>query len=97
MLLVMAGQSMGATVELNATNFTDATFLTWVKSNCDTDKDGKLSDAELAAVTKMNVMSMGIGSLKGIEYFTSLQELYCNLNDLRSLDLSGNTELTTLS
>lgn len=97
MLLVMAGQGMGATVELNATNFTDATFLAWVKSNCDTDKDGKLSDAELAAVTKMNVMSMGIGSLKGIEYFTSLQELYCNMNDLTTLDLSGNTELLTLS
>lgn len=37
-----------------------------------------------------------ITSLKGLEYFTSLQILYCNYNQLTQLDVSRNTELTDL-
>ena len=39
---------------------------------------------------------MNITSLKGIEYFKSLKNLYCSNNKLNSLDVSANTALRTL-
>ncbi len=41
-------------------------------------------------------LSKNIYSLKGIEYVTDLQELYCDSLQLTSLDLSANTKLKTL-
>ncbi len=38
-----------------------------------------------------------ITSLKGIEFFTALQKLYCYGNQITALDLSRNTELDTLA
>ncbi len=38
-----------------------------------------------------------IYDLTGIEDFTSLTTLYCNLNKLTTLDLSNNTNLVTLN
>jgi hypothetical protein len=73
----------------------------------DTNNDGILSVAEAAAVriisvngyydskTKSNTGK--IVSLEGIEYFTGLTTLYCNNNQLTSLDLSKNTALTGLN
>ena len=40
---------------------------------------------------------MNIYSLKGIEYFTELKNLYCSTNRLSSLDLRQNTKLVCLS
>ncbi len=68
----------------------------------DTNGDGRLSFAEAAAVTIMYVhepngyISGNIVSLKGIEYFTGLLELYCHNNKITSLDLSKNTVLEVL-
>lgn len=39
----------------------------------------------------------GFKSLKGIEYFTGLKELYCSYFEGTSVDLSGNTNLEILS
>ena len=44
----------------------------------------------------LDVIGEGIKSLKGIEYFTSLEELYCTWNTVKSLDLSKNTKLRKL-
>ena len=82
---------------VNDTNFPDATFKSWVSSNCDIDKDGFLSDEEIAAVTSIDVCNKNISNLKGIEYFTALTYLDCSLNQLTSLDVSKNTALTYLS
>ncbi len=38
-----------------------------------------------------------ITSMKGIEFFTALQKLYCYGNQITALDLSRNTELDTLA
>lgn len=86
-----------ADVEINETNFPDPNFreeLSWERY--DANQDGILSDEEIAATTFMNVSSSSISSLKGIEYFPSLQELICGMNQLTSLDLSRNTSLTEL-
>ena len=63
----------------------------------DTDGNGSLSDAELAAASWIEIPEMNISDLTGIEYFTSLTELYCYSNELTALDLSQNTALRTLS
>jgi Leucine-rich repeat (LRR) protein len=77
----------------------------------DTNGDGRLSIAEAAAVTSIDVrgsyelgehtnwevvITGEIASLEGIEYFTGLTYLNCLYNQLTSLDLSKNTALTTL-
>ncbi|MGN0620632.1 MAG: leucine-rich repeat domain-containing protein, partial [Porcipelethomonas sp.] len=83
-------------IEINKTNFPDANFLAYVKS-FDTDNNNILSGTEIAAVTSIDVSDMGISDLKGIEYFTALETLYCSSNSLESLDVSENTALTELT
>lgn len=84
-----------ASAAINATNFPDATFRTYVK-NYDRDKNGILSETELAAVTSISVNNQNISSLQGIEWFVNLSSLECYNNQLVSLDLSNNPELSFL-
>ena len=44
----------------------------------------------------MNIYNKGITSLKGVEYFTALTELWCFNSNLTAPDVSKNTALTTL-
>ena len=78
-------------VAVNATNFPDANFRAYVSANCDTDGDKKLSASEIAEVTEISCASKGISSLKGVEHFTALTRLNCELNQLTTLDVSKNT------
>lgn len=79
-------------ITIDATNFPDANFLS-VVNGFDTNKDGALSLSERNAVTSLVVANKSINSLQGVEYFTQITVLYCNLNNLTSLDLSSNTLL----
>ena len=83
-------------VVINATNFPDVKFREYVKA-FDGNRSGELSKKELADVTHIDVCEEDIASLKGIEYFTALTTLYCDCNNLASLDLTHNTKLTSLS
>ncbi|MBR3917187.1 MAG: leucine-rich repeat domain-containing protein [Clostridia bacterium] len=83
-------------VEINETNFPDAIFREYVKSSFDKDGDSVLSAEEIAAVTSIDVNSKGISDLTGIEYFTSLETLWCYDNKLTAIDVSNNTALTGL-
>lgn len=86
-----------ADVEINETNFPDANFRSYLLSqNYDYDGDGLITDTEIADITYMFVDEMNISSLKGIEFFTALETLYCNNNQLTTLDVSKNTALVTL-
>lgn len=83
-------------ININDINFPDDIFRQYIADNFDTNtKDGLLTADETAAITKINVSSKNIFSLKGIELFTSLQELDCSINHLKTLDLSGNKSLHT--
>lgn len=84
-------------IAIDAVNFPDANFRSIVTENYDTDKDGNLSDTEIAAVEKIDCVDKGISSLKGIEYFTALKVLLCSQNQLTVLDVSKNIELSLLS
>lgn len=83
-------------VEINSTNFPDQFFLQYVKDNIDTEKDGKLSQAERDAVTEISITNTNCTDLTGIAYFANLKILYCNDNKLTGLDMSGNPALEQL-
>ena len=84
-------------IPINGTTFPDSNFRDLVSADFDKNSDGFLSAAEIGAVTDIRCRWRCIASLKGIEYFTSLQTLDCYSNQLTSLDLSANTALTTLN
>ncbi len=84
-------------IPINEATFPDEVFRVHVKTVCDLDSDGKLSQQEIASVTNLKIKYAEIHSLKGIEYFTELAELIGGRNNLTELDLSKNTKLTYLS
>ena len=94
---MMGSPVKAADVAINATNFPDANFRSYVSSTFDKDGNGSLSSTEIASATSIFVNSHGCSSLKGVEYFTSLTLLYCADNSLTTLDVSKNTSLTVLS
>lgn len=80
--------------------FPDQVFREFVKQY-DNNNDGKLSQDELAAVKELDfgmyaLHGEKISTLKGIEYFTSLEKLSCSLIQLSELDVSQNKALTYL-
>lgn len=83
-------------VEINDTNFPDQVFRKYVEDNIDTEKDGKLSQAERDAVTEISITNTNCTDLTGIAYFANLKILYCNDNKLTGLDMSGNPALEQL-
>ena len=82
-------------VEVDATNFPDATFRQWVLDNI-TSGSTTLTAQMIANTTAINVSNKNIASLKGIEYFTALTKLVCSSNPLTALDVSKNTLLEHL-
>lgn len=86
-------------VEVNATNFPDAIFREYLLSEFDSDNDNKIAIADVTVICLYDIgidKGMEVSSLKGIEYFTYLEKLYCQKNNLTSLDLSNNTKLTEI-
>jgi hypothetical protein len=56
--------------------------------------DGQVLTANISEITFLDVNLENITDLTGIEDFTALQELYCDFNQLTSLDVSNNIALT---
>ncbi|MDP4178717.1 MAG: leucine-rich repeat protein, partial [Bacillota bacterium] len=52
--------------------------------------------SDVKNIQNLNIASLGIKDLNGLEYFTSLNSLYCNNNQLTCLNVSKNTSLTTI-
>lgn len=91
---VSAAETEG--VAINEENFPDPIFRDYVNANFDTTDDDYLSQEEISAVIEIDVYGLGINDLKGIEYFTMLDKLCCDSNNLTSLDVSRNIALTEL-
>lgn len=97
-------------VEINAANFPDEAFRSYVLSMYDTEETspGVLTPEEISPVKTMFLTGMSdIADLKGIEYFTSLESLYAQflaieqadfsaLSNLKRLIINGNELLRTL-
>ena len=94
--MFFGAQTVKASVVLNATNFPDDNFRTYISNLTGVRVGSTISDTKLASVTQISVKEMGISSLKGIEYFTEIINLWCQENRLTSLDVSKNTKLTYL-
>jgi len=87
-------------VPIIADVFPDDIFRSFVALNID-DGDGYLNRKEINGVRMINCAGTEenrghIQSLRGIELFANLEELYCTYNDLSDLDLSKNTKLRLL-
>ena len=83
----------GTGVEINATNFPDANFRSYLLSLYPA---GYISNEEIAELTSLAVQNKNISDLTGVKLFTSLEELRCYNNPMTSLDVSGCTSLTYL-
>ena len=85
-------------VEVNSTNFPDENFREHVSSAYDTNEDGWLSNLEIKAVTSIELPGGDeITSLKGLEYFTSLEYFSSNGIVMNfGLDFSANTALKVI-
>ncbi len=87
-----------ADVVINETNFPDQNFRNWLLWH-NYGKDGMITDDEIEGITSIaaDAVGSGIASLKGIEFFTALEDLHCSSNQLTSLDVSKNTALKVLN
>jgi len=86
----------GATigVAINSTNFPDANFRSYIQNMFS--GYSSLSSNQIQSVVEINVSNRSIRDLTGIKYFTSLQRLECDNNNISSLNLSSNTALVYL-
>ena len=84
-----------SSIAINSTNFPDGNFRNYLFSQS-FGKDGELTEEEIKGVTKMDLNSINISSLKGIEHFFALKALYCSDNQLTTLDVSNNKNVTDL-
>ena len=81
-------------------NIPDNNFKTALLGNLqfNPNQDTEISYAEAAAATgQMDVSGLSISDLTGIEAFTGISMLFCEDNNLSSLDVSNNVSLTSLS
>lgn len=64
------------------------------------DSDGMINQSiltsDISGVTFLNIASLEIEDLTGIEDFVSLTELYCANNQIKNLDLSGASSLSKI-
>lgn len=68
-----------------------------IAAGVDKNKDGEIEENEAMMVEKLEISVKDISSLEGITAFKHLAYLSCGSNDIRSIDLSKNTELTDLN
>ena len=92
MLLLATIISNAQNVSIPDTNFKNAL----IAQGVDTNVDLEISYPECKIITYLNVVSMNISDLTGIEAFVNLVDLNCSSNKLTSLDVSNNISLVNL-
>jgi len=96
-IALMCSATAFAQVEINETNFPDENFRNWILAQNYGDGNVFLTETEIADITFMDVNDQNISNLSGIGFFTALRYLYCEANQLTSLDVSGLINLVELS
>ncbi len=94
-----AGASFSLSCAPCIVNIPDANFKAYLVGNTaiNTNSDTEIQCSEASAFTGfINCPSLSISDLTGIEAFTSLDALYCQTNNLTTLDVTQNTALTWL-
>lgn len=80
-------------------NIPDVNFKNYLINNTaiNTNGDTEIQCSEASAFTgQINCSGLNISDMTGIEAFTALTDLRCQLNNLSSIDVSNNTALTLL-
>ena len=100
-LLCAAASPVWGAVAINEINFPDEAFRNHISTKYDTESSmkGTLSDREISFVTSISV-PRGVANLEGIKYFTSLKNLFLQLDSgcytIVSVDVSDMTSLESL-
>lgn len=82
-------RNLGNFIEINEKAFPDEKVRSVLSLRYDLDNDGYYSEDEISLVKKMDLKELGLTSLQGLEYFTSLEELDVSKNSFNgTLDLS---------
>lgn len=86
-------------VSISEDVFPDAVFRQWLTDPANPNgagADGVFTQEELEDIRQINVSSMGISSLEGIEVFSALESLSCKDNALEALNVQQNRALRYL-
>ncbi|MBR3566462.1 MAG: hypothetical protein IKN91_09085 [Paludibacteraceae bacterium] len=78
-------------------NFPDPSFYLVLLTYHDANKDGKLSNIEAEAIKKLEMPSLGVRDLKGVELLVNLEELNAKNNMFQTADLSKNKKLKSVT
>ncbi len=86
----------GQDIPINETIFPDAKFRAIVSGLLDPNGKGKAEYYDFIEIKELEIQDEDITSLKGLEFFTELHLLDCSGNELKSLNLAGNSFLQSL-
>ena len=84
-------------IAINEKNFPDENFRDYVAGEWDKDHDKYFSPSEIAAAKWISCDNKEISNLKGIEFFTNIWLLECYYNNLTTIDLSHNKNLSYIN
>ena len=107
-LVASADTQAANAVKINSSTFPDTALRSYM---LEIYPDGEISHSELESRTSLDISGKGIKSISGVELFENLQELNCSNNSiaqlsintchelkkLKSLDISSNASLTSLT
>ena len=84
-------------IAINEKNFPDENFRDYVAEEWDKNHDKYFSPSEIASVKWISCDNKEISNLKGIEFFTNIWLLECYYNNLTTIDLSHNKNLSYIN
>ena len=84
-------------IAINEKNFPDENFRDYVAEEWDKNHDKYFSPSEIASAKWISCDNKGISNLKGIEFFTNIWLLECYYNNLTTIDLSHNKNLSYIN
>lgn len=84
-------------IAINEKNFPDENFRDYVAEEWDKNHDKYFSPSEIASAKWISCDNKEISNLKGIEFFTNIWILECYYNNLTTIDLSHNKNLSYIN
>ena len=84
-------------IAINEKNFPDENFRDYVAGEWDKNQDKYFSPSEIANAKWISCDNKEISNLKGIEFFTNIWLLECCYNNLTTIDLSHNKNLSYIN
>ena len=84
-------------IAINEKNFPDKNFRDYVAREWDKNHDKYFSPSEIANAKWISCDNKEISNLKGIEFFTNIWLLECYYNNLTTIDLSHNKNLSYIN